>query len=426
MKSESSTTEQREQLVLISALGAPKLRASEKEGYKTTRYRFQNQESDKWVTPLSALVELFKPDRVFALCTTEAEEAFHFMKIELTEKKLIQEKNIICVPIPIPRDSKSIDEVIKRVIQSIGGVKRIHLDLTFGLRSISYLGFLLFHLLDTMGNVFIERLTYMNFEASDPEYPDLHEVLDLTDYMKLPRLAYAGNELIRHGDVGFLAETIEKLYPKTFKENELKETHKYQERLYLLRTNEIWSETGKKIVRDIKKVFGEKVKNNILMTPLQDKIEDILSPMDPGELDKFHPMRFYVLAKWLLDHRKPVDAILLISEALCYLCAKNILSISNYEGYYLDGKKEKRSAVFFITDACALLKKKKKMDLARKITELREKLHGDGGLRNVIAHAGIVKTSSNVNFNAIEKVIKEFKDIAKAISEIDPYRDLIS
>ncbi|MBN1902660.1 hypothetical protein JW926_15145, partial [Candidatus Sumerlaeota bacterium] len=64
--------------------------------------------------------------------------------------------------------------------------------------------------------------------------------------------------------------------------------------------------------------------------------------------------------------------------------------------------------------------------LANQIAELGKTLHGDWGLRNVIAHAGIVRSSPEVNFDSIEEVLESFREIAEAISEIDPYRDLIS
>jgi len=425
MMNESGTPQKKEPLVLISALGAPKLRTSGKKNYGKTRYKFNEQISSEWDIPLSALVELFQPDRVFALCTEEAEKAFKSMNKELTEKHIIPSENIVCVSIPKPGNSETINLMIKNIINSIQEVKRIHLDLTFGLRSISYLGFLLFHLLDSLGDVSIERLTYMNYEASVLKDSHLHEVLDLTDYMKLPRLAYAGNELIRHGNLEFLAETIEKLYPDTFKQEELEETHKYQERLYLLRTNQIGSNAGRKIIKNIKSAFNEKIKHNNLMAPLNTKVEEILSPLDPGDLDKFHPLQFYGLAKWLLEHRKPVDAVLLISEALRYLCAINILSHSRYEGYYLDKNNEKAPSKLFIRDACLLLENNGKYDLAKKINALSRKLHDSPAIRNIIAHAGIVSTSPIVNFVDIENITEEFKEIAESISKIDP-KDLTS
>ena len=198
---------------LVTALGNPN-----KNCYRSAKYKFGNNPLTKdYNFPVTALVEIFDPSEVIVLCTEGADATYNNFIQELDDWGLKNGRNIQEKHICVPRREEDISSILQAINDSVDNGETIHLDITLGLRSISYLAFLASQML-RFKNAGVGRLTYINHEASNLEDTEkgITRIIDITDYLKLPRLLFAGRVLERQGDLEFFINEIRETYEEIF------------------------------------------------------------------------------------------------------------------------------------------------------------------------------------------------------------------
>ena len=281
---------------LITAIGAPR-----REGYDKSRYYYDGKTSGFYQIPITALVEFFRPTEVVVLCTKKASKSYEFLKEDLNQlPATIQSPHLKNVAISIPQNEEGINSVINAMIQNIKEDEVIHLDVTFGLRAIPFLSFLVSEFL-SLKKASIEKLTYINFEA--PGVDEKGEklpprIMDITEYLKIPRLLHAGRALDRSGDIKFLVEELKSAYPKALDDVAIQQAAEIQEIIQMVSIPRVLDhKRGQKLLSGVLSSFQDKNGLTPLIKPISGLVNNTLSPLMREE-KKYTPTQMVNLVKW--------------------------------------------------------------------------------------------------------------------------------
>ncbi|MCL5269530.1 MAG: hypothetical protein M1457_03000 [bacterium] len=409
---------------LICTLGKPRERRGadgmRSDLYETAAYSDGRRTSRACVIPLTALVELYRPEEIIVLCTpaTEVQQAYELFCEELNELAPKEGRPVPAVrraPIEIPRDAAGVNSIIQAVMNHVETGDIVHLDVTFGLRAISYLAFLVTSFLENLRGARVERLTYINFEAPGEDAAGQAlppQIMDLPHLLGIPRLLAAGQGLIQRGDIESLARTIQRLQPGALQGDDLEMARETQRRLELLQTRQITSKgRGRGMLCRLQTTFEQLAGEMPLLDPIARQVEALLAPLDPGDGAALNPGHLARLARWYFDHQRPVHALLLMREAIGFLSAEVVLG----ERYWFENATDEGSESLgqLARRASDRLHAIGQGALGREIVSLAKNLRTR---RNPIAHAGI-GTHETVRLETIEEFVCRFEAICRELEE---------
>lgn len=265
-----------------------------------------------FVIPASAVAFHFKPDRILCLCTEDVVDTFELMKEELDQYDLPEPEKI---DVRVPHDQNGIDALLKVILETVPREEEIHLEVTFGLRSLTILSLLGSDYLHQMGEINLVRMTYVNFEGARES--GRTEIVNLSPYLFLPRLASAAVGLDRHGDLLGIAKAVNASHPESIDQSAIRELEKIQERLLLLRTRSIASRsTGMPMLKSIRQVFRVEAERHPALEPLAMKVSQALELIiDSSQSGTQTPEAALGLAQWYFRHNNPALALVLAVEA---------------------------------------------------------------------------------------------------------------
>ncbi len=166
------------------------------------RYRLGGQEVEAKLAPL-ALYHLLpsseRPDRIVALCTPEAEQA----SWPLLETTLGGQCRTKLVPVPGGDTSEDIDAYISRAAEAIPDNAEITVDVTHGLRHLSFLTYVAVLYVSTLRDVRVRGAYYGLLRKGETS-----PFLNLRPLLELPRWLYALMALQDTGSARPMAEIL--------------------------------------------------------------------------------------------------------------------------------------------------------------------------------------------------------------------------
>jgi hypothetical protein len=319
---------------LVCIPGAPRKlpgSISEKGDYEVARYCRADdgrQTADACATPLLALVELYRPAHLILLCTPEAEKS----TLPLYEEWIAASEAITpgpelqVVSIEIEPSKPLLDTLLAAIGQLKPPTRDVHLDLTFGPRSVTIMTLLTALVHQTAQNWEIRRLTYVNFEGrredSDPVTID-----DLTSALALPALATAVTNLRERGDVvGFADAASRLLGPDALTTQQRQHLSTVGDAITFLNIPSLIEGRASNSLDQVLGALRTLARTNPLLAPLVETAERELAGLRrPGDLPAGSPRHFARLVAWYRDHGQPDLALLLATEALTLLVCEQLL-----------------------------------------------------------------------------------------------------
>ncbi len=118
--------------------------------------------------------------------------------------------------VDIPGDTTEAElwQIFKAVVNTVENGERVVFDITHGFRSVSFLSFMAASYLRVVKNVYLEKVFYGNFEASDRSVkPHRAPVIDLTSLAELLDWMMAADRFERFGDARDLAALLSAAIP---------------------------------------------------------------------------------------------------------------------------------------------------------------------------------------------------------------------
>jgi hypothetical protein len=411
---------------LISSLGKPLTRRdsngrpSASPHYIAARYCSEDgRETPEYQVPLTALVHLYQPTEVIALCTEGAMDAFELFQMEIEEhKEIARPQQITAEKILIPRDRTGLNTIAEAILKHALPGDSIHLDVTFGLRAISYAAFFVAQYAEYTRQARIARLTYVNYEAADGSPDAPKQIMDLTDFLHLPRLAFAADQFRRQGDIAGLAEALCAYDPRAV---QMDDARKIQERIETLRTRQISSNnTGSHLIKGLINSLRQRAADLPLLKPIAEEVsKELMALLPPDNLKATSPAGIARLVQWYTAHNHPVHAVLLMDEALAFLCCTFILRHENYprkhgtngneywkHGEYIVAAQERLRAGTPSRDKLA-------EDLDRFNECIRDK-------RNSLAHVGLGTSQVTISQGEINDLENMFSDLCANMQDLAP------
>jgi hypothetical protein len=207
----------------------------------------------------------------------------------------------------------------------------VHLDLTYGPRYIATLSLLTGLVLgSSRRGEQISRLTYANFEESGaglhPGDDRVSPILDLTEYLLLPRFANAADLLLRRGELAEFLEVGARLAGADLTEPQRKRLVEFSEAVTFLRIRSLTDGAGGHALDQLLGALRGMGREHALVQQFLPRIETSLGALRslPGENPRA-PSRLVRIVRWYHEHGQPDRALLLLSEALQLLACERIL-----------------------------------------------------------------------------------------------------
>lgn len=412
---------------LISSLGKPLSRRDsigrplQPPQYLPARYCSEDgRETPEYQVPLTALVHLYQPTEVIALCTEEVMEAFELFQMELGEhKEIARPQQITAEKILIPRDRTGLNTIMEAIFKHVQSGDEIHLDVTFGLRAISYAAFFAAWLTESLREARIVRLTYVNYEASVATSDAApRQIMDLTDFLHLPRLAFAADQFRRQGDIAGLAEALCAYDPQAL---QMEKARQIQERIETIRTRRIASKnTGIPLIKGLINSLQQRANEIPLLRPIAEEVSKELKALLPPEnFNATSPAGIARLVQWYIAHNHPVHAVLLMDEALAFLCCTFVLRHADYPRKHGKCGNEYWKHDEYLVAAQERLRAgtpPREMladDLERFNNGIREK-------RNSLAHVGLGADQVTISMEDVNALGKMFADLCDKMQSLVP------
>ncbi len=285
------------------------------ENYKPAQYRFGDDVLGEATVPATVLARHFRPERIVLLCPGESPETARWFAEELEPLGFPQPEVRV---LPVLHSADDVPELLhalgKVLAEETARGADLHLDFSFGLRSITVLALLASDFLASVSHARVVRLTCINFEM--PRDAGVSEILDLTSYLHLSRLRVAAEALESRGDFLLLAEAIAAAFPGELNEDDVRNAREMSRRLALLRTRQATSKSGGRLlVRRLRRAVSNAASRIPVLQPIALRVEAHLAPLDPGERHSASPYAIARLARWYLDHNQPSLAVILCIEA---------------------------------------------------------------------------------------------------------------
>lgn len=373
-------------------------------GYDSqTEYFASGVAVGSFAIPATAVAVHYRPKRTLCFCTPDVDDTFDLLTEEFCEHSLPPPEKF---PVSVPHDHQGIDALLATLIDVLPGGADLHLEAAFGLRPLTLLMLLTADYLRHAKDIQLSRLTYVNFEAA--RETGRTEIVDLTPYLHLSRLAGAAASLERHGDLIGIAEAVEECYPGAIGGNAANDMRNTQDKLLLLRTRHIASKsTGMAVLEGIKRIFGERASVYPALSPLSSRVAATLDPIITSSAEgTLAPKALAGLAKWYLDHNQPALALLLIVEGSVVITNKIVLG--NEQGN--DGFE---SAQQILDDGYRRLIADGNRSAAESTAYLRDITRRE---RNTLAHAQLGETGARaLDRAAIEESLAQFQALASRL-----------
>lgn len=268
------------------------------------------------VVPISALVKIFAPEQVLVMTPGIADETFAWLKDEIEsagDVKLLDPRKI-----PIPGIEASSEEVLGQVFAVCDEFPTVHLDLSLGLRTISFESLLATNYLAMTNGHRIHRVTCIQIEGREPGEPA--PILDLTFLLHLPRLETTARILHEAGRVTPLFRAVGRAFPGSLSDEDQTEAGLLQDNLDLLRPKHVFSKNGRQRLQKVIRILEEKARTIPLLKPLAERVAGELGPIMHEEFDNHQsPHRFLALAQWYLKHNMPAQALIISVEGAAHI-----------------------------------------------------------------------------------------------------------
>ena len=407
---------------LICIPGAPRLVNGE---YATACYTAEGRgTTPQRATPLVALVELYKPASLIVLCTPEARrDTLAAYEVWLQDAQLQQQPELQVVDIKLEPGPDGIAALLGQISALTHAPDhRVHLDLTFGPRSVTILAMLSSLLQLAAGRWSISRLTYVNFEARPGGHGSSEPVPieDLTSYLALPALATAVANLKERGDIAGFARALRKLPGTDASALPDKDLAALEEAITYLRILPLAkSGAGGSLGRLRKALVALKASPSAgLAGPLLGEAESVLDGLrPPAGTQPESPAHFRALVQWYRAHGQPDRALLLASEALAYMACTTILQ----KAYpiVVDGSSPPRhwQARQYFEEACEVPLKASARRAVESAYECWEALHR---IRGDYAHASFTSKPGKpvVQAGEVAKILVDFEQVAQAFQAL--------
>lgn len=309
---------------LVCVLGRPM-----KGSYATASYSFKGQLClQSRCSPLTALVELCKPQDVIALCTPEAEESYSLAHDELTELGLISPERLQMKKVKLPRTSEDFRDLFNEISSIKPSGKSVHLDITFGLRSLTIYSLLAGGVLESLGSWTIERLTYVNLEARPPE-DDVVPIVDITSHLYLSELARSIREFEQRGNIGSFIRAAGRVLGAKSDELIGKDLRQLEQDIDFLRIRSITRGPGRTAILRLIEELRKEDRGEGIFVEMAERAERILGKLLPaGGVGQGSPAHLVGIIRWYAEHDRPDSALLLVCEAAQFAAWVPILSNS--------------------------------------------------------------------------------------------------
>ncbi|MEQ8819026.1 MAG: TM1812 family CRISPR-associated protein [Sumerlaeia bacterium] len=311
---------------LICIPGKPRTNAGE---YETARYSAvgRGETADERATPLLALVELYRPAHLVVLCTPEALEAVELYEQWAAEENLEPRPQVHPVSIEIGDGPAAIPTLLSTIAAVEPPTPDVHLDLTFGPRSVTILAMLSALVQAAAGRWSLRRLTYVNFEARPSQAPDAPvPIEDLTAYLALPALATAVTNLRERGDLAGFADAAAPFFDSDQTGLQEGDLAVVRDAVAFLRIRSLIDGSANGALGRIIGALRRREGANPMLAPLMADAEEVLAGLRrPKGAESASPPHFAAIVQWYRQHNQPDRALLLASEALTMLVCTRLL-----------------------------------------------------------------------------------------------------
>ncbi|MDK2972616.1 MAG: CRISPR-associated (Cas) DxTHG family [Candidatus Sumerlaeota bacterium] len=311
---------------LICIPGSPRMAGGE---YQTARYAAagRGEATDERVTPLLALVELYRPAHLVVLCTPEARKSVELYK-EWAEGEAIEPRPALhVVDIALVPGEDSVPNLLAAIAAVDPPTPDVHLDLTFGPRSVTILAMLSALVQAAAGRWTLRRLTYVNFEARPSDAGDAPvSIEDLTAYLALPALATAVTNLRERGDLAGFARAAAPFFDAGRTGLQDGDLALVGDAVAFLRIRSLIDGSANAALGRIIGALRRRDGANPLLVPLMAEAERVLAGLRPPQgAEPGSPAHFAAIVEWYRRHGQPDRALLLASEALTLLVCTRLL-----------------------------------------------------------------------------------------------------
>ncbi len=296
--------------------------------YECARYHdpATGRTTEERATPLLALVELFPPDQVIALCTPEGGEAVGQLR-EWANGGDIQLPPIEEVPIELPQAGDIAPLINKIAALDLPAEASVHLDITFGARSLMVPALLTSLVQSAARRWNLQRLTYVNFVAHPAGGEDAAAVVeDLTAYLGLPRLAYATRQLKERADLLPFLDALAPFLPPDQRGPRQQDLQILAEAVEYLRIDSLLAGQARAALGNVLRDIGRMPDPGALLGPLLGDARTVLAGLTPpAEGRAGAPAHLAALVRWYRDHGRPERALLIATESIPWLVCRRLL-----------------------------------------------------------------------------------------------------
>jgi hypothetical protein len=280
-------------------------------------------------SPLLGLISLYRPARVVALCTPEAMATVVKTKTE-AEDHGIALPEIICHSLKLaPGEGEGATSLINQLAAVPMPDGPIHLDVTFGARSIM-LPTLLMALVQLAAERWnLVRLTYVNLINRPPGGNQPVGVEDLSIYLHLPQLAMAVRELQTRAEIVPLIHAIHPFLRKEDGEQPTVADLKiFSDAVEYLQGPSLMKGEARQSLDRILRVLNHGEKEGPLVGPLLQTARDVLLGLRCPAGQRFgSPSHVAAVVRWYRSHGRPERALVLATECISWLVCTLILNL---------------------------------------------------------------------------------------------------
>lgn len=405
---------------LVCIPGAPRAAkgvVSEKGEYETARYRRADdgsQTHDERATPLLALVELYRPAYLILLCTPEAEKTTLPIYREWIDAEPIEPRPTLhVVPLEMPTDDTFVPAVLDAIARIEPPTADIHLDLTFGPRSVTIPALLAALVQRAAGRWNIRRLTYVNFEAGTQGANGTVPIEDLTACLALPDLVTAVRNLRERGDiVGFVTAASRMLGPDALQPATIAHLNRVHDALGFLSIPSLIEGKAAKALDQVIGALRQLARSNPLLAPLvADAEQELAGLRPPTDQPNGSPLHLARLVEWFRDHNQPDRALLLATEALTLLVCERLLG----KPYPQKNGKEYWRVADYYEKARDLAHNRGDEALKTFVGKAQTALEYLGNCRHQLAHASLGSpTKPSVTADKVREALDRFLHLCRA------------
>jgi hypothetical protein len=358
--------------------------------------------------PLTALIKIFRPDRVVALCTPQAEEeTIALARDELSDFTNFPTERLVVGRVALSQDPSSFAALLN-TIAALDIEGDVHLDITYGPRSLAIYSLLVGGVVESLGKWSIVRLTYVNIDARPREDPSPVPIVDITSHLYLPELARSIRELERRGNIGTFFRAALRVLGDDLEVGIQNDLQQLEQDIEFLRIKSIATGRGRTAIAHLIGSLRKLGPRDSIFAEMAGRAESILNGLRPqdGEQPGSVP-HLAQIVRWYAKHDRPERALLLLCELMQYTAHVPLVS-STYPSSV------RQESVKYFDHAIQATEGSPRNGLLRDLKGLWSEAKSR---RDDFAHASLINaTNTVISPSLISDYITRFESLAKRLT----------